>query len=714
MTPTCQCCILHHPLLPYVQVDNGGSRGLCGKIRLMNYVIPLLAAITSLSEVRTALLDGTHTGEEFSIRATIDFYAHSHDFCTYCASDANSSASFFSTNAISFRTGDFVLFNGLLAKDPFGHPIADVKSGKLLGKGQPKLPIETTSGRFTDNPDLRMRLVQVVGEIIDVVRDDIDAECMFLVLLDRDGRVVAGCLAREFDHFRSLVGAKVAVRGVLSRTGGRRRHLAPLISTSDKTDVILLGAVPTDPFAVPEIDTGGFESADVLARTGRRRVHGTVVAIRRPHDVFIRTDDGNISQLTSHADQQQPKVGARILATGLPSTDGFFVNFTGVFCRTLPGASLPEEEPEDAILGEIFPDITQPKLDLLKYHGRLLRLRGEFVGTSVRYAEGDTINLICENRSVAVDSGNCTDATLGLQKGSVIEVVGVGISDMESFSAGTTFPRIRGFTIVPRSAADLKVISTPPWWTIRKLFTVVGILLAVLVSSLVWIRWLQRLIRHRSVELARMEFAKTKSDLRIGERTRLAVDIHDSLSQTLTGVSFQIDAANKTVGGDDEAARGFLAVAKKTLASCREELRRTLWDLRNNAIGEPNFTLAVERVLQPYAKMAEIDIQFTVPRNALSDSEAHDILAIVRELTVNAINHGKARHVHVVGDMRGGAIKLSVSDDGCGFDSANLPGPDEGHFGLQGVRERLNRLGGTIRIESSPSEGASIEMEIIK
>ena len=65
----------------------------------------------------------------------------------------------------------------------------------------------------------------------------------------------------------------------------------------------------------------------------------------------------------------------------------------------------------------------------------------------------------------------------------------------------------------------------------------------------------------------------------IDERTRLAVDIHDSLSQTLTGVSFQIDAAEKTVGADDAAARGFLVVARQTLVSCREELRRCLWDL---------------------------------------------------------------------------------------------------------------------------------------
>ena len=82
------------------------------------------------------------------------------------------------------------------------------------------------------------------------------------------------------------------------------------------------------------------------------------------------------------------------------------------------------------------------------------------------------------------------------------------------------------------------------------------------------------------------------SELKTGERTRLAVELHDSLAQNLTGVAMEIEAAIRS-GGD--GASPHLTIADKALKSCRTELRNALWDLRNQALEEPVMKDAIRR-----------------------------------------------------------------------------------------------------------------------
>ena len=100
-----------------------------------------------------------------------------------------------------------------------------------------------------------------------------------------------------------------------------------------------------------------------------------------------------------------------------------------------------------------------------------------------------------------------------------------------------------------------------------------------------------------------------------------------------------------------------------------------------------------------------LSIRFNVTRDLISDNVAHNLLRIIRELVVNAVRHGHATSVRIAGSLAGQTLYFSVQDDGCGFDPASCPGSDQGHFGIQGIRERLKRLNGSLNIESSPSKG---------
>ena len=180
------------------------------------------------------------------------------------------------------------------------------------------------------------------------------------------------------------------------------------------------------------------------------------------------------------------------------------------------------------------------------------------------------------------------------------------------------------------------------------------------------------------------------------------------MSQTLTGISLQIDAAIRVGKDGFSAAKKYLDTARQMLASCRHVLRCCIWDLQSRTFEEKDMTEAVERTIAPHAGTANVSVRFNVPRSAFSDSTAHVTLRIIRELVVNAIRHGHAQHIRIAGEFRDGLINFSVRDDGSGFDPKSIQGPAMGHFGLQGIRERLASLGGSMEIESGNGTGAKV------
>ena len=153
-----------------------------------------------------------------------------------------------------------------------------------------------------------------------------------------------------------------------------------------------------------------------------------------------------------------------------------------------------------------------------------------------------------------------------------------------------------------------------------------------------------------------------------------------------------------------------LSIASSTLKSCRNELRNCLWDLRSQALEETDLNEAIRRTLEPYVGDTELTVRFNVPRERLTDETAHALMRIVRELVLNAIRHGRASHVWIAGATEGDLILLSVRDNGCGFVPERAPGLAQGHFGLQGIRERIKRYGGTVEIESSPNAGTKVSI----
>jgi signal transduction histidine kinase len=174
----------------------------------------------------------------------------------------------------------------------------------------------------------------------------------------------------------------------------------------------------------------------------------------------------------------------------------------------------------------------------------------------------------------------------------------------------------------------------------------------------------------------------------------------------------QIGTAAQFVGDDDARARRHIDIATRTLDSCREELRNCIWDLRSNTLDEKNLGEAVRRTVQRLVGGATLRIWIDAPRDRLSDNAVHALVNVVRELATNAVRHGGASTVSIRVSLDGDTLAGSVEDDGCGFDPKSRPGVAEGHFGLQGVEERLDELGGELSIESRLGKGTKVSFRI--
>jgi len=318
------------------------------------------------------------------------------------------------------------------------------------------------------------------------------------------------------------------------------------------------------------------------------------------------------------------------------------------------------------------------------------------------------VTLKCSSETIPVDVSANRSVLDGLDVGCTVEVTGTCIVECDNWHSYSAFPHVTGITLVIRNPSDIKIISRPPWWTSGRLATTIGILIVVIIGIFLWNRTLRRIIEKRGRQLFKEQVARIGSELRIDERTRLAIELHDSIAQNLTGVALEINAANRTADTDLAKAHKHLNIASTSLKSCRNELRYCLWDLRNSALEKPNMDDAIRQTLAPHLGDTALHIRFNVPRERISDKTAHAIMRIVRELSVNAVRHGDATSIWVAGSVDGYKLLFSVRDNGSGFDPDNCPGAAQGHFGLTGIRERVDVFEGEMKIDSEIGQGSKI------
>ena len=615
----------------------------------------------------------------------------------------------------TLNTGDLIHATGVTKWRRSGPSpcIAICNTISILSNGTVPTPEDATAIGVAEG-QWDNHFVKVSGTVRDAFNDEIDPRWGFLVI--QSGRETLYACFNSADACKTrmddLICAEISVTGLCSTQVIAPRHFSGrYILFSDRDAISIIRPAPTDPFDVPDLYATRHTHPPIINGMDRRRVVGRVIAVWHGDRLLLRTPDRHIVRVDL-ADRNPPLYGTNIEAVGIPETDLYRINLSRAIWRT---NSLPEEvepPPQDVTAKQLLTDWRGMPAIQTEYHGRAIRIKGLVRSLPSPESAYSRMALECDNYIIPVDANACPQALTGVDIGCKIEVAGTCLIEIDNWRPNAPFPHVEGFALVVRTPADVQIISRPPWWTSGRLLSVIGALMAVLIGVFVWNRSLNRLAERRGRELLREQIEHVKSDLKVEERTRLAVELHDSLAQSLTGVSMEIEAAKELKGNAPADMLSHLNFAARTLMSCRNELRNCLWDLRSQALEEKSMDKAIERTLLPYVNDSRIAVRFNVPRTRLSDNTAHMLLCIIRELVLNAIRHGNASNIRVSGVLDGGELKFSVRDNGGGFDPENSLGVLQGHFGLQGIRERVEQLGGTLHIASAIGSGTRVAISI--
>jgi signal transduction histidine kinase len=196
------------------------------------------------------------------------------------------------------------------------------------------------------------------------------------------------------------------------------------------------------------------------------------------------------------------------------------------------------------------------------------------------------------------------------------------------------------------------------------------------------------------------------------ERERLARDMHDTLGHNLAALAIQLEAVQRLYKVDPQAASAMIDDLKTLTRSSMDELRRTLAGLRSPGLDSRPLTQALQELCVDFSQRSgvEVNISMDEKANQLPLPLAEALWRVTQEALTNVEKHANARRVALELQVEKGEVNLIVTDDGSGFDpSAPIV---LGHFGLQGMRERIEGLGGELSISSRSGDGSLLEIHI--
>jgi len=590
--------------------------------------------------------------------------------------------------------GDKVRFDGRIDRERYGWAKTKVEHFLKIGESPVPSPKRCDAVQLQD-PDRRLDFVRMEGVLARIQKDDIDPYNAWLFLRSGEGPFVAAVGSKSLTlPGAPSVGDRVELVGRTEPTphGGRRHFRSASLCV---TRMNVLERAPADLFAVPGIDDLDYANAATLERLSLHKTDGRVVAVLPPDQILLWTPSGRCVGATMR-DGPLPKAGDVVSVAGFPTTDMFILRLESAVWRSSQ-AVVDDVPPVQASAKEILSIDRDEFNAYAEYYGRRVRLRGRVLEAN---SGGETLlTLESDGFLVAVRVDDTYPPEWSCRLGSGVEVAGTCILDTEPWSARNLMPKVRGIELFVARPDDIRVLSEPSWWTVRRtIFVALGFSAVILLSLL--------------CVMLRAHVVKRRARAKALERTRLAAEIHDSLSQNLSGVAGQIAAVRRALVVRPEVAGEYLERAERMLSSSRTELQRCLFDLRNTALEEANLGEAVRRTVEPLLGSVGLHLRFNVSRSKIGDSALHAVLCIARELVSNSIVHGQAANVRISGALDEEALRFSVSDDGCGFDVSRAPGVSEGHFGLQGIRERLNCLGGAVSFDSVAPHGCSVTIVI--
>jgi signal transduction histidine kinase len=264
------------------------------------------------------------------------------------------------------------------------------------------------------------------------------------------------------------------------------------------------------------------------------------------------------------------------------------------------------------------------------------------------------------------------------------------------------------FELLLNSPAAIELIARPPWWTLRRVMIVLGVLAAGLALTLVWVRLLRRQVAQHALRLQREILERERVEqARIieGERARISRDLHDDLGGILT----QINMLATFPSGEKSERMQLIADKSHHMIAALDQV---VW-----MTSPKEETLSsLTAYLSAYAKeflaksgiVCRIEAPISYPEEIISAEVRNNLFSAVKEAINNAVRHGKPSQLSMQFAVGADRFEVHICDNGCGFDPQ---GVQRGH-GLANLQERMQKIRGACQIRSAAPGGTTVILQL--
>ncbi len=494
-----------------------------------------------------------------------------------------------------------------------------------------------------------------------------------------------------------LVDARIRVTGISSGIWNRQGQIsAPCLMAIDRRDLVVLKKAPADPYASPVIQAGDMLRYRPQDEPGHRiRVNGVVLNALSDGRVFVFSGDRTVCVECVAA--PNVIVGDAVDAVGFPSMRERSPLLEDAIVR----ASGHQTPMPDAIKRQESEIIAQCKdYEFVQVDATLLETQRAEIGIDLLLQSGDRLF------KATVDGPGSAELLPRLQPGATLSLSGLVLFSFPLRGTQASVPS--GFSLLVRSPGDVRIVQRPPWWTARRLLGMLGAAVALTLVLALW----NHILRGRAKVQQEIISGQARREGTSEERARLARELHDTLEQEFVGIARQTEALEHA-GPLTSPAREALDILRQMLKLSRDNARRAVWDLRDPALLDCGLEAAIRNAVQRIVAGKPVVVNFrtemSTPANLTPNMQVN-IVRLAQEAVTNAIKHSNATSIDVSLSSRDGMMELGVTDDGSNGELGSAAAP--GHFGIIGMRERCEKLGGRFEIHSKPGGGTSVHATI--
>jgi ligand-binding sensor domain-containing protein/signal transduction histidine kinase len=212
----------------------------------------------------------------------------------------------------------------------------------------------------------------------------------------------------------------------------------------------------------------------------------------------------------------------------------------------------------------------------------------------------------------------------------------------------------------------------------------------------------------------RLRQVHARFDAVLEERNRIAREMHDTVIQGCASASALLEGVVSLEREESGTRRELLDSARSQIRSTVDEARLAIWNLRTKETASPQIGQLLDNMAQQVTHVSHVPVRFEASGRPMQLDRAVEyvLLMVAREAVNNAVHHGQPREVCIRVCFEPDVMRMQVLDDGCGFDLEEVLAAQTVHFGLVGMRERVERVGGRFAVSSAPGRGTQLSLEL--